>query len=136
MMTLSTKCNSLSVLVSQVLALQEKSAFVLGEPRPAGSPVEAVVSGVLREIVNEVVEEKNPELPSRDPAKLECAAERQTLVQKCLNAMKECYSRFPHHYKSVFRAAQYYSCSSQSRDLFKVGVGVDRTVFRAFTRSK
>ena len=50
----------------------------------------------------------------------ECESDRKrnTLVARCLEAFNTCLSRFPHHYKSLYRAAKYYHTArnSKSRD--------------------
>ncbi|CAG0913106.1 unnamed protein product [Notodromas monacha] len=103
----------------EILQIQEKSGFAKADASVFKHDEEPVISGVIDSILEDVVKECEPELKPRDPTSLECAVERQCLVQKCLNAMKECVSRFPHHYKSIFRCAQYYSDSAQSKDFCK-----------------
>lgn len=56
--------------------------------------------------------------PSSDPfLKLEEAEMKQVLLKTCVHAMKECLSRFPQHFKSVYYLARFYCHSKRSCNL-------------------
>ncbi|KAL3259893.1 hypothetical protein MRX96_046324 [Rhipicephalus microplus] len=55
---------------------------------------------------------------SSDPfLKLEEAKMKQVLLKTCVHAMKECLSRFPQHFKSVYYLARFYCHSKRTCNL-------------------
>lgn len=42
--------------------------------------------------------------------------DKKIIISRCLEAFNLCLKRFPHHYKSLYRLAQYYHTTKNSRD--------------------
>ncbi|KAL3215918.1 hypothetical protein MRX96_033277 [Rhipicephalus microplus] len=62
--------------------------------------------------------EQESQASSSDPfLKLEEAEMKQVLLKTCVHAMKECLSRFPQHFKSVYYLARFYCHSKRSCNL-------------------
>lgn len=62
-------------------------------------------------------EQESPASSSDPFLKLEEAEMKQVLLKTCVHAMKECLSRFPRHFKSVYYLARFYCHSKRSCNL-------------------